>query len=79
MSNIINVTPDESGRVIIELYGKKIEIHDSMFDAKGVAKIKQFGQDYEVHKPISKTQERKEAVMKKTTKKTQKVETFDEN
>ena len=59
MSNIINVVPDEDGRIIIELYGKQIEIDDSMFDKKGVAKIKQFGQEYEVIRPTTKTKAKK--------------------
>lgn len=58
MSNIINATPNEDGRIILELYGQEIEIDDSMFNAKGVAIIKKFGQEYEIHKPVSKTRKR---------------------
>ena len=63
MSNIINVSPDEKGRVFIELFGNKIEIDDSMFISKGVAIIKKFGDVYEVHKPVSKSQKRKAKVV----------------
>lgn len=58
MSNIINATPNEDGRIILELYGQEIEIDDSMFNAKGVAIIKKFGQEYEIHKPVSKTRKK---------------------
>lgn len=64
-NNIINATPDENGRIILEFYGKEVEIDDSMFDKDGVAIVKQFGQVYEVHKPVSKTQSRKRKVAKK--------------
>ena len=56
---IIDATPDENGRIIIELYGKEFEIDDSMFDEEGVAVAKFFGQIYEIHKPVAKTQTRK--------------------
>lgn len=65
MSSIINVTPDSDGRVIIELYGEKIEIDDSMFNNKGVATIKHLGEEYEIHKPSEATISKK--VSKKTT------------
>ena len=58
MSNIINATPNEDGRIILELYGQEIEIDDSMFNAKGVAIIKKFGQEYEIHKPVPKTRKK---------------------
>ncbi len=72
MSNIINATPDDDGRIVLELYGKKIEIDDTMFDEEGVATIKQFGQVYEVHKPIEKKkQSRKKSAKKEAEEETQ--------
>lgn len=49
MSNKITVSPDESGRYIVNLYGTNIEIDESMF-IKGKATIKQFGDEYEIVK-----------------------------
>ena len=48
---IIYVTPDEDGKIIIELYGQKYEIHPNMFDENDVAIIKQFGKIYELRGP----------------------------
>lgn len=62
---IIDATPDENGRIIIELYGKEFEIDDSMFDGDGVALAKFFGQNYEIHRPATKTQARKRKAAKK--------------
>lgn len=50
--NVIKVTPNEDGRVIIKLYGKEIEIDKSMIK-RGRAVIHKFGEEYEV--VISKT------------------------
>ena len=47
MSNRIEVRPNEEGRIIIELYGEKIEIDESMFK-DGVATLKKFGDVYEI-------------------------------
>jgi len=49
----INVEPKD-GRVIINLYGKDLEIHESMFDENGVAILKRFGKTYEIIKPVEK-------------------------
>jgi len=49
----INVEP-KNGRVILNLYGKDIEVHESMFDENGVAILKCFGKIYEVIKPVKK-------------------------
>ena len=62
---IIDATPNEDGRIIIELYGKEFEIDDTMFDEDGVALAKFFGQNYEIHKPVAKTQARKRKATKK--------------
>lgn len=62
---IIDVTPNEDGRIVIELYGKEFEIDDTMFDENGVALAKFFGQNYEIHKPVAKTQARKRKTAKK--------------
>ena len=62
---IINATPDKDGRCIVNLFGKDIEIHESMFDKDGVAELKKFGIIYEIKKPIKKSRK---------TKKTEKVE-----
>lgn len=67
---IIDVTPDEDGRIILELYGKEIEIDDSMFDKDGVAIVKQFGSVYELHRPVTKTQSRKRKVTQKEAEET---------
>lgn len=53
MANRIEVQPDQDGRVIIELFGEKIEIDDSMFK-DGVAVLKKFGDEYEIVKPVEK-------------------------
>lgn len=45
--NVIKVTPNEDGRVIIKLYGKEIEIDKSMIK-RGRAVIHKFGEEYEV-------------------------------
>ena len=45
--NVIKVTPNEDGRVIIKLYGKEIEIDKSMVK-RGRAVIHKFGEEYEV-------------------------------
>lgn len=50
---IINVEPID-GRIIINLYGKDLEIHESMFDENGVAILKRFGKTYEIIKPVEK-------------------------
>ena len=50
---IINVEPKD-GRVIINLYGKDLELHESMFDENGVAILKRFGKTYEIIKPVEK-------------------------
>lgn len=52
--NVIEVTPDKDGRIFVELYGKSIEIHDNMFDKNGVAVLKGFGEEYEIHRPVVK-------------------------
>ena len=70
----INATPNEDGRIILEFYGKEVEIDDSMFDENGVAEIKQFGQVYEVHRPESKTQTRKRKATKKVAEPKPEVE-----
>lgn len=62
---IIDATPNEDGRIVIELYGKEFEIDDTMFDENGVAFAKFFGQNYEIHKPVAKTQARKRKTAKK--------------
>lgn len=62
---IIDATPNEDGRIVIELYGKEFEIDDTMFDENGVALAKFFGQNYEIHKPVAKTQARKRKTAKK--------------
>lgn len=67
---IIDVTPDEDGRIILELYGKEIEIDDSMFDKDGVAIVKEFGSIYELHRPVSKTQSRKRKTAQKEVEET---------
>lgn len=69
MSNIINATPDEAGRIILELYGTKIEVDDSLFNEEGVAIIKKFGTDYEIHRPVAKTTEDEVEAEKPKTKK----------
>ena len=51
---IINATPDEKGRVVLDLYGKKFEIGKNEFDEYGIATLKQFGKIYEIHKPSKK-------------------------
>ena len=51
---IINVTPDEEGRTIIELYGKKLELHESMFNEDGLAELKKYGQTFYIQKPVKK-------------------------
>lgn len=53
MSNKITVSPDKDGRYIIHLYGKDIEIDESMF-IDGVATLKQFGDEYIVVKADKK-------------------------
>lgn len=58
-TEIINVEPDNNGRVIIELYGQKLEIHESMFDEEGHALLKKFGKHYEIVKPIKKKRTRR--------------------
>ena len=45
--NVIKVTPNKDGRVIIKLYGKEIEIDKSMVK-RGRAVIHKFGEEYEV-------------------------------
>lgn len=47
MFNRIEVRPNEEGRIIIELYGEKIEIDKSMFK-DGVATLKKFGDECEI-------------------------------
>lgn len=69
MSNIINATPNEDGRIILELYGTEFEIDDSMFNAKGVAIFKKFGEEYEIHRPVSKTRKRVAKIVEEPTPK----------
>ena len=70
MSETINVEPNESGRVIIKLYGKEMEIDDSMFDENGQAEIKAFGKDYIVECEAKKAKK----TTKRATRKSKKVE-----
>ena len=60
---ILNVTPDEEGRVILNLFGKDIEVDESLFDENGHAEFVKFGKIYEVNKPVSKTRRRKAKVV----------------
>ena len=53
MSNKITVSPDKDGRYIINLYGKDIEIDESMF-VDGIATLKQFGDEYTIVKANGK-------------------------
>ena len=53
MSNKITVSPDKDGRYIIKLYGKDIEIDESMF-VDGTATLKQFGDEYVIVKAKAK-------------------------
>lgn len=56
MANRIEVKPDQDGRIIIELFGEKVEIDESMFK-DGVATIKKFGDEYEIVKAVEKAPE----------------------
>jgi hypothetical protein len=52
----IKVKPDKDGRIIINLYGKEIEVSEKEFDENGCATIKRFGETYELklNKPAKK-------------------------
>ena len=58
MSNKITVSPDKDGRYIIHLYGKDIEIDESMF-VDGIATLKQFGDEYTIVKSNKKAKRAK--------------------
>ena len=51
---IINVEPNEDGRIIINLYGADLEIDNEIFDEDGIYELKKFGKIYEIHKPVEK-------------------------
>lgn len=59
MANRIEVKPDQDGRIILELFGEKVEIDESMFK-DGVATIKKFGDEYEIVKAVEKAAEPEE-------------------
>ena len=74
----IKVSPDEEGRITINLYGKEIEIPKEEFDKNGCATIKRFGETYELklNKP-SKKKKKATKAKKITVKPEPKTEEID--
>lgn len=55
----IEVTPDKDGRIILDLYGQKIEVQDAQFK-DNVAIVKEFGDEYKVIRKVAKKATKKE-------------------